>query len=673
MMKRTLTLAWRIGVCHYEADEAFSRVFSALTAERPAIADEVALFDSLTHHLYVPLETYGRRMAVVERRLAEFRRAGVRAGINVLTTLGHVNEAWSYMEPLPFQPMIDSNGVASTGCACPNTPELRAYVRAKYTLAAQARPEFIWVDDDLRMHHHGGMVNGVWGGSWNCFCPTCLATFSAAAAAGRTYSREKLIAAFNVPENGELRRAWVRFNAESLRSLLAEVKETVRAVDSRMVLGFMTAGVGWSTYAGPDFAGWFAALDATKARPGGGFYSDETPVTMYGKALDVGLQRAFCPEAVDDVQYELENFPYQALKKSIATLRNECTLALAVGHNGIAMNVLGLSGEDYGPILRAVGPARAEWAQLVAHGTGLPTCGLWPAWAPGFMGKHSLRPGESWPGHVRGGDNLQARVFGEIGLPLGVDGPGECGTVLSGRLAEGFDDEELRRLLSGGVLMDSDTLDILQRRGLADLAGASIAKRLDNGVVERLSGDPLNGDTADSLRDARIEFWGDATGQADRIEPGPDTRVLARMEDYFGRDQGPCMTAYENALGGRVVVMGYAPWMFIHSAVKRRQLQNLADWIARGRLPVRVLPAVRLIPLVRLSGDRRRGTVVLLNAGCDAIDHAEIDLRIPPETPVRRVSGPAATPVPTRPTPAGITVTLQHLPPWTTVTLLLGE
>jgi len=670
-MKRELTMAWRIGVPHFETDEAFAKVLAALTAA-PDLADEVALFDSMTHHIYIPLEAYARRAEIMARRMQAFRRAGIQAGINVLTTLGHMNEAWSYMPPMPFQAMIDSNGVVSTGCACPNTPELHAYVRAKYTLAAQADPEFIWVDDDLRMHHHGGFVNGALAGAWNCFCPTCLAKF--APTAGRAMSREELLAAFNVPENGELRLAWVRFNARSLGELLAEVRQAVVAVNPRIVLGFMTAGLSWSAYAGPDFPAWFDALGATKARPGGGFYNDEAPVTMYHKALDVGMQRAHCPPSVDDIQYELENFPYQALKKSVTTLRNECTLSLAVGHNGIAFNVLGLSGADYMPILQAVPAARAEWAQLVAHGTDLPTCGLWPAWSPDFIARQSLRPGEVWPCHVRGGDFMQARVLGEIGLPLSVDGSGDCGTVLLGRQAEGIDDRELRRLLSGGVLMDGDTLDILQRRGLADLTGVTLDRRLDNGVMERTTDDPLNGDVAGSLRDSRIEFWGDAIGQADRLEPtSPSTRVLARMEDYFGVDRGPCMTAHENALGGRVVVLGYAPWIFLHSAARRRQLQNVSDWITRGRLPIRVEQTVRLIPLVRLSPDRRRGTVVLLNSGFDTIDRVDLDLRVPPQTLVRHVVGENATPVPTRATPTGIAVTLQEIQPWTTVTLLLGE
>ena len=178
-----VTLSWRIGLPQWETDAAFGKLLSLL-GEYRSVVDEVCLFDSITHHLYIPLDNYARRMEVAAGRLDALRRAGVgSAGIKVLCTIGHINEAWDYMPPLPFQAMVGHDGSVSTGCACPNTPEMRAYVRAKYELVARARPDFIWVDDDIRMHHHGV--------AWGCFCPTCLAQF--AERAGGPFTREELV------------------------------------------------------------------------------------------------------------------------------------------------------------------------------------------------------------------------------------------------------------------------------------------------------------------------------------------------------------------------------------------------------------------------------------------------------------------------------------------------
>ena len=658
-----LTLSWRVGVPHWETDEAFGRLMGLFREYRPVV-DEVALFETNTHHLYIPLEDFAPRMEVAARRLDALRQAGIRsAGINVLCTIGHINEAWSYMPPLPFQAMVGHDGSVSTGCACPNTPEMRAYVRAKYRLVAAARPDFIWVDDDIRMHYHGIL--------WGCFCPTCLGLF--AQRAGRPYSREELVKAFDDPDAENVREAWIEQNIASLESLLADVAAAIHEVNPGIVIGKMSCGPGGTTYSGQAFERWYTALRATKARPGGSIYSDEIPIWMYDMALGCGWQRASLPPVVTDLQYELENFPYQRLKKSATALVDQCTLALAFGLNGVAFNMLALEYEDFLPQMERIPAARPVWERWVAHADGLPTAGLWPAWSSLLMARRSVRAGESWLGWPKPSHDIKLpKVLGEIGLPLAGDRPG-CGVVLCGRVAEAFADDELTGMLSGGVLMDSTALAVLEARGLGRLTGVRLAKRLDNGMMERFSADPLNGSSAGQLRDARIEFWGDATGMADVLEPvASGVRTLATLEDYFYRPQGTCMTAFENELGGRVVVMGYAPWIFLHSVGKRLQLQNVTDWLSRGSMPVRVDETVPLLSVVRLSADRQRGAVLLLNAGMDEIGEATVHLRVAARRGRLLAIGQPERDVALQPEGTGGCLTLRDIPPWGFRMLLLG-
>jgi hypothetical protein len=656
-------LSWRVGLTKSETDDAFERLVAFARRHR-AVVDEIALFDSITHHLYLPLDVIERRAELFGRRVRALKAAGVPSvGINVLTTIGHINEAWDTMPRLPFQAMVGHDGAVSTGCACPNTPEFRAYARAKYQAMAQAGPDFIWVDDDIRMQHHGV--------AFGCFCPTCLALF--AETAGRPYTRQALVGALQDPAGGAVRQAWVEQNVRTIESLLAEVERAVHAVDPGIATGLMTAGPGWTTYTGQAFGRWFAALKAPKSRPGGGFYSDAARHGLLDKAFDVGRQRASLPPEVTDCQYELENFPYQPLLKSTGSMMNECVMALAAGLNGIAFNALGMWDtwlEEFEPIAERAAGMRPLWERLAAQVAGLPTAGLWPAWTPQLMARRAVRPGEDWFANDPRYQFTRAQVLAEIGLPLGVDQPGDA-TVLYGRVAEAFDDDELRAMLSGGVLMDSTALEALNARGFWDLTGAVLARRMDNGAMERFTGDPLNGASAGALRDARVEFWGDAKGMADILAPAaPGARVLAMLEDYFRRPMGPCMTAYENALGGRVVVMGYAPWMFVHSSAKRAQLQNVADWITRGRLPVRIEETVTLAPIARLSADRSRGAVVLLNTGLDPIPQATIHIRAA-ASGARLATTQGEAPLETRPESGGFAVALRDIAPWTASVILI--
>ena len=54
IMNQKLVLSWRIGLMQWETDESFDRLL-ALLDEHRSVVDEVALFDSITHHLYIPL------------------------------------------------------------------------------------------------------------------------------------------------------------------------------------------------------------------------------------------------------------------------------------------------------------------------------------------------------------------------------------------------------------------------------------------------------------------------------------------------------------------------------------------------------------------------------------------------------------------------------------------
>lgn len=289
------------------------------------------------------------------------------------------------------------------------------------------------------------------------------------------------------------------------------------------------------------------------------------------------------------------------------------------------------------------------------------------------MANRVLRPGENWFGMPKSHDITRPFAFSEIGLPLAADRPG-CGTILSGRVAEAFSTAELKEMLAGGVVMDSTALEVLTQRRLAHLTGVRMGPRTDNGVRERFTDDVLNGPFPGHVRDARIEFWGDAKGMGDVLKPvAKGVRMLATLEDYFGRQRGACMTAFENSLGGRVVVMGYAPWIFLHSVAKRHQLQNAADWVSRDRMPVRVEEPVRLTPVVRMSNGRRRAAILLLNAGMDEIPTATIHIRSRATRARLLAPGTKERLVMMRREKTGGTLTLRNIPPWDFRVILLDD
>jgi hypothetical protein len=336
----------------------------------------------------------------------------------------------------------------------------------------------------------------------------------------------------------------------------------------------------------------------------------------------------------------------------------------------VAVNALGMWNTplaDKEPLGRALTAHRPYWEAINAAAGDLPTAGGWIAWTPELMARRRVRSGEDWFAGEAAYHFGRAQVLGRIGLPLATDAPGDF-TILSGRVAEGFTDEELAGFLRGGVLMDVATLDVLHARGLGRLTGVKVAGSYDNGVVERYLDTPWNAGLEGQVRDARIEFFAAGVEKGYVLEAVAEgVTAVAQLESYFGAVLGPCLTAYENSAGGRVVVMGYAPWMFVESTDKRQQLQALADWLAPRRLPVRIAEAVPVTPVARLSADRSRGVVLLFNWGHDWLAEVTVE--------VRGLAGTARVLTPegeAEVTTEGEAVRLRDFAPWSTRAVVVG-
>ncbi len=158
---------------------------------------------------------------------------------------------------------------------------------------------------------------------------------------GRFADRESLVAALNDPGNGALRRKWSDYAAARLAAYCRAVREAVDEVDPAIETPFMSVGYGHTTYAGNYIGQCMKALRARSARPGHGFYWDETPMGLFDKAYEMARQVVDLPdEALDDVQYEEESYPRTPLNKAPDTRLIEMAVSIWGGCTGVAMNHL---------------------------------------------------------------------------------------------------------------------------------------------------------------------------------------------------------------------------------------------------------------------------------------------------------------------------------------------
>ena len=182
----TPTISLRI---HYPtwSNETRLREQLALLETWRGVVGEVALFTGHTHPA-LPFAEVQRRAEVLGRILPAFKALGLRTGINHLATIGHLDENQPNSLRDPWQHLVDMSGAVSETCYCAADPEVQAYILNCYTAFAQAAPEFIWIDDDVRLESHPKSV------AFACFCPHCLAVFGTET--GRPWTREELLTAF---------------------------------------------------------------------------------------------------------------------------------------------------------------------------------------------------------------------------------------------------------------------------------------------------------------------------------------------------------------------------------------------------------------------------------------------------------------------------------------------
>jgi len=614
---RKASICFRIGAPIWQNEARFNELL-ALFDKNTGVADEITLFTSETHPP-LPLNVILERMPVMQARMEAARARGYRSGINVLSTLGHHEENLPNSLSGEFTPMTDINGGVCRGSFCPNGEPMRAYIASVYEAVAGAKPDYIWIDDDVRLYGHMPIGAG-------CFCDTCVQKFSKSS--GKAYTRESLRAAFNaepVADQLALRKAYLQHNRDTISELFRLIEKTVHAKSPGMPLGFMT---GDRFFEGYDFDTWAGILAGPGRapvlwRPGGGTYTDERLASITDKAHDIGRQVSVLPDYVTCIQSELESFPYQRLKKSEHATALEAAAYIASGCTGTAFNVLSQYDEpldEYTPLVGRLARVRPFLDALAAElGRATPE-GIHSGWCKDFYTAQNV--GGPWLGGP-----IPPSHCNEIystGLPAAYSAGGARVTAFSGDQALALPEEEILSALRSGVYLDGPALVRLHEMGYGDLLGFKVAEVRHIDCIEELTNHEINGAFAGRRRNGRQSFWKCPTYV---FEPTADgAQAISRCVDYTYAETAPCcMGVFENREGGRVCVAGYYPYEQLQNLSKSAQLKSVMRWLSRDALPAYVASFHRINLWVRRP--QGRIAIALLNASLDPAENVELLVR----------------------------------------------
>ncbi len=600
----------RVGVDNWLYEERFNKLINILK-EYPGEIGQVALLTQ-NYHTPMPIEQAAEYAGILKMRMKTIREAGLAAGINILCTIGHHNENLDNCYDDDTHRITNIKGEICRGSHCMrDTRYWENYVKPVYRLFAEAEPEFIWIDDDVRCDH---MPVGR-----GCFCDACIKSFNEKY--GYDYTRESLREKLNATDI-MLRKQWLEHNGSAVAAILECIGKTVREVSPDIILGFMTCPRFFENY---DFR---AAADALSEngryeimwRPGGGVYTDYSMEDFFSKLRDIGMQNANLPEYVISVQSEIENFPYQLIKKSPFFTATEGLLYMTAGCTGTSFNIL--PGETREPIenciphLAAINNAAEEFKILNKKLEGMKPVGIGNAWKKDMQAYTYGEWTESYP------DVCVTELF-NFGLPECYSSDNSVCTVLNSFTASALSDSEILKVLSKGVYMDAQALSLINRRGFSEYTGFEAGESCPQDAIEKYLPVPFNGGISGGIRNCRQAF---NFGPSFSLIPADKASIpLCKLVDYADKTLAECsMGLFENKLGGRVAVGGYYPFTWISDYNKALQLIKVFTYISRNTLPAYIDGYFRIKNTPFVKGDKI--CVTLFNPSPDTLFEIPVNI-----------------------------------------------
>ena len=357
-------------------------------------------------------------MRAAARRIAaaaeDVRRHGIRASLQIQATLGHGDEV-SALEPTDGKSwggFTGRGGVECRYCNCPRQPAFLDYLREMARCYAAFKPDWVWIDDDLRIAGHapGSPWKKVADGYIGCWCKTCIAAFGAET--GTAWTRETLDAAMK--KDPKLFDRWEKFSFASIAEVARVIATEMHAVSPDTRFGYQHGAYRNNSQKAVFRALYEASGHKVGSRPGGGGYYDFDPHAQGRKALEAAHQRkvlgndptvaVWCPE--------VETYPRAFASRTSQGVLNESLVNLAYGMNAISYLIMDTRSE------RASFYGRTLLKDLAAEAPMMKAYRAWnrDAEPAGFVLPEGL-PAE------------RLYAFALTGVPV-LNGPGHaCGTL----------------------------------------------------------------------------------------------------------------------------------------------------------------------------------------------------------------------------------------------------
>jgi len=540
--------------------------------------------------------------------------AGVTVSLNPWHTVLHEDRNRTLKPGQNWQTMVSPTGRRARAVVCPLDEHWRTYYEETLRLYALEDFRVIWIDDDIRLHNHRPLD---WGG---CFCDLHVAEFNRRA--GTDASRDQIVAACTAPgEPHPWRNVWLDMWNDTMTTMISRWREIVEAGGSR--LGLMSSLPEAHAAEGRRWADWWKALAGDKPpvhRPHFWPYEDTVPEELPAAIAKLDQNRILQPDDVDSGP-EIESHQYGPWNKSFRQNGAQLVLAHVLGSAHLNISLYDFLGNDPTDepermaFLRDWRPV-CDWLAdefpmtLRTHGVGVP-------WSEDMSRRVHTDGSGRWQSLTcRPRD--WTRWLGAVGHAFSMR-PGDAINAIGGTMAWTHSEDDLRRWLSAGVLLDGLAAHILVERGFGGFIGVKAARMITQADALYSVENCL--DAEFSVRPG-TQMSINRGGYAERLFQGELTRgarVVSDLRDPRQRAVGHGEFLFENDLGGRVAVV---PWCVDSpvsmSSYRAAQLTKTLAWLDPEGKHGWVEDAVWLIPQFLTDGKVWRG--VVWNGSADAVE-----------------------------------------------------
>ena len=544
-------------------------------------------------HGQPPLDWVKKYQAKLFRIKTEMDKLGIVYSLNPWITQGHCDRGRDESLRFPdLQTMVGHDGIQTKSCACPLSDAWRQNISEVWTIYAETKPHVFWVEDDIRTFNHDPI-------SYGCFCPLHMKRFSERV--GKNVSREELVAAIVSPGKPHpWRKEFLDMQSEVMIDTVSFLAKVVHQISPDTHMGLMSSdplkhcleGRQWNNFAE-------ALADGKKlfSRPTMDCYHENSLKENYYGQDSIKLTRHCLLDNVIE-QTEIENITFTEYSKSVNFTFIQMAMSFAFGSQGVTMNLFDHCGTPmentpgYGRMLKkkkAFLNALAEKSQCNGHLRGVQL--LYNE--KGSYEKKLNENADYADLSLHDDGFCCSERFESHGIPTVYDNEDLIATA--GQTVAAFSDVEIRDMLKKGVFLDAVAAKTIFDRGFGRLIGLKnieapkcIDKFGELGAEEFFN--EKFGGAEKKFLTLTITSNNSERLNVSLLKPDKNVEVISRLVDPDAEAQHVSMYAFENELGGRVVVhcleLSSIRGPRFNSHFRADQFAGVMKWLSNDKVPL---------------------------------------------------------------------------------------